>query len=59
MSALSSTLASDGDAMVRKGAAWALGEIGSTGALSALKAAQADSDALVRSVSTAALGRLK
>jgi HEAT repeat protein len=55
--ALSTVLATDAVPVVRKAAAWALGQIGA--GADALAAAKNDADPLVRSVATAALGRLK
>jgi HEAT repeat protein len=59
VTALSQVALTDASARVRKSAAWALGEIGDSGAASALTAASSDGDPFVRSVATAALGRLK
>src|SRR5438552_1839130 len=57
---IANMLTFDRSAIVRKAAAWALGEIGGgPGIHDALIAAQNDGDALVRSVATGALGRLK
>ncbi|HEY7954314.1 MAG TPA: HEAT repeat domain-containing protein [Polyangia bacterium] len=57
--ALSTLLTGDSSPLVRKAAAWALGQIGDAGAATALQAATSDTDPLVRSVASAALGRLK
>jgi HEAT repeat protein len=57
--ALAMVLANDAVPVVRKAAAWALGQIGNGGAAAALTAAQSDADPLVRSIATAALARLK
>lgn len=57
--ALSALLAGDAVPQVRKAAAWALGQIGDGTGANALLAAERDADPLVRSVATAALGRLK
>jgi HEAT repeat protein len=59
VSALAGLVASDSSAKVRKAAAWALGEIGDGAGVAALTTAQNDADALVRSVATGALHRLK
>jgi HEAT repeat protein len=64
VSALANLATSDSSAQVRKAAVWAIGEIGAYNAIdgsgtAALTAAQRDADALVRSVATGALGRLK
>lgn len=58
VSALVTVLGNDSSPVVRKAAAWALGEIGDASAASALSAATNDTDPLVRSISVAALGRL-
>jgi HEAT repeat protein len=58
VNALVSTVQNDASAKVRKAAAWALGEIGNPAGRTALQNAAVDGDALVRSVATAALGRL-
>ncbi len=59
VAALIETVRADASARVRKAAAWALGEIGDPSARDALRAAAADGDAQVRSVATAAAGRLR
>jgi HEAT repeat protein len=58
VNALIGVVGSDASARVRKAAAWALGEIGNPAGRTALSAAMKDSDAMVRSVATAAGGRL-
>lgn len=58
VNALVDTLKTDASAVVRKAAAWALGEIGNAAGRDALRAAQNDADSSVRSIATAALGRL-
>jgi HEAT repeat protein len=58
VNALVSTVANDSSATVRKAAAWALGEIGNAAGRDALRKATNDTDANVRSVATAAAGRL-
>lgn len=55
---LATLVAGDSTPQVRKAAAWALGEIGDGAARAALTGAANDTDPLVRSVATAALGRL-
>lgn len=57
--ALITMLKADASAPARKAAAWALGALGDTSARDALIAAQNDSDAFVRSIATAAAGRLR
>jgi HEAT repeat protein len=59
VTALGGVVAADPSPLVRKAAAWALGEIGDGSASPLLRAAQSDSDPLVRSIATAALGRLR
>jgi hypothetical protein len=59
--ALAALVTSDPSARVRKKAAWALGEIGAPAGVAGAalsRAAQEDSDPLVRSLAAAALGRL-
>lgn len=58
LNALITTVGSDSSPVVRKAAAWAIGQLGSTAGLAALKAAQNDSDASVRSVARAAAGNI-
>jgi HEAT repeat protein len=58
VNALAAAVQNDASAKVRKAAAWALGEIGSPAGRAALQGAAVEGDALVRSVATAALGRL-
>jgi HEAT repeat protein len=60
ITALSSAATGDPAASVRKAAAWALGELKDGSARAALMQAQAnDSDALVRSIASAALANLR
>lgn len=60
ITALSSAATGDPAAIVRKAAAWALGELKDGSARAALMQAQAnDSDALVRSIASAALANLR
>jgi HEAT repeat protein len=60
IAALSSATTGDPSAVVRKAAAWALGELKDGSARGALMQAQAnDSDAFVRSIATAALANLR
>jgi HEAT repeat protein len=49
----------DGDSVVRRNAAWALGQIGSASSLQALTTATTDSSGLVRQVAKAAIASLK
>lgn len=56
---LSQLVTGDGNALVRKAAAWALGQIGDGAGAPALEQATNDSDAFVRSVASAALANLK
>jgi len=56
--ALIGAVQNDTSAKVRKAAAWALGEIGAAAGRTALQKAMTDGDAMVRSVATAAAGRL-
>ncbi len=56
--ALAPLATGDSSPMVRKAAAWAIGEIGDATGSGALTQAQNDADPLVRSIATAALGRL-
>ena len=58
LNALVPVLASDPSPKVRRAAAWSLGEMGNIAGLDALKAAEKDKDATVRSVATAAAGRI-
>ncbi|HZS36917.1 MAG TPA: HEAT repeat domain-containing protein [Polyangia bacterium] len=57
-SALAGVATGDASPLVRKAAAWAIGEIGDASGAAALTQAQNDADPLVRSVATGALGRL-
>ncbi len=63
VSALALLVTGDPSALVRKAAAWAIGQIGADvqggAGTAALTAALNDSDPLVRSVANGALGRLK
>jgi HEAT repeat protein len=56
---LMTVVTTDASALVRKGAAWALGQIGDGRAIPSLTQALTDADALVRSIASGALGRLK
>jgi HEAT repeat protein len=56
---LAQLVAGDASPLVRKAAAWALGEIGDGAGRAALTGAQSDPDAQVRSVANGALGRLQ
>ena len=58
VNALVTVVQNDASAKVRKAAAWALGEIGNSVGRDALRKAANDTDAQVRSVATAAAGRL-
>ncbi len=58
LNALVATLGSDSSAKVRRAAAWSLGEMGNIAGLDALKAARKDTDATVRSIASAAAGRI-
>jgi HEAT repeat protein len=57
--ALGQLVVSDPSAVVRRNAAWALGQIGSRDAYAALTAATQDASGLVRNVAKVALGRLQ
>jgi HEAT repeat protein len=59
VSALDAIVNSDAAPVVRKSAAWALGQLKDGSARTALVQAQSDSDALVRSIATAALANLR
>jgi HEAT repeat protein len=56
---LMTVVTTDAEPVVRKAAAWALGQLGDSRAISALIQAQKDADAGVRSIATGALGSLK
>jgi HEAT repeat protein len=59
LAALQQLVVSDASPMVRKNAAWALGQIGSASSAPALNAAMFDKSALVRGVAKAALANLQ
>jgi HEAT repeat protein len=59
VSALGAIVNSDAAPVVRKSAAWALGQLKDGSARAALQQAQNDSDALVRSIATSALANLR
>ncbi|MEO6952234.1 MAG: HEAT repeat domain-containing protein [Polyangia bacterium] len=58
LNALVTALGQDSSAKVRRAAAWSIGEMGNIAGLDALKAAEKDKDSTVRSIATAAAGRI-
>ena len=56
---LEALVVGDGDAIVRRNAAWALGRIGSSSSRAALTAASQDKSSLVRLTARAALAQLR